>query len=134
MRSSNHEKVLLTSIQSLTFQQNVLTNARRSSAIREQDYLYCALQWMIDQIRLTAQLTCKGRACDLYQPEAIQCINMGDDGSGNVQWKVLYPHYVQHAINLPLISSVIPICHPHCDWVKLRCLVKAGENRAMIMC
>lgn len=39
-------------------------------------------------ILLIAQMTCVGRACELYQPQVVQCSNMGDDGLGNVQWKV----------------------------------------------
>lgn len=39
-----------------------------------------------------AQLTChNSEACSLYQPEVIQCTNTGDDGTGNIQWKVRAP-------------------------------------------
>lgn len=35
-----------------------------------------------------AQLTCKGPGCKVFQPDVVQCTNMGDDGLGNIQWKV----------------------------------------------
>lgn len=35
-----------------------------------------------------AQLTCQGPGCKVFQPDVVQCTNMGDDGLGNVQWKV----------------------------------------------
>lgn len=35
-----------------------------------------------------AQLTCVGKPCQYFQPEVVQCSNMGDDGLGNVQWRV----------------------------------------------
>lgn len=36
------------------------------------------------------QLTCVGSACRRYgdRVQVVQCTNMGDDGTGNVQWKV----------------------------------------------
>ncbi|WVF70434.1 hypothetical protein IAT40_005224 [Kwoniella sp. CBS 6097] len=61
------KKVALKGIKSLTFYADQQTASRRTEPI--------------------PQLTCVGSACDLYQPEVVQCINMGDDGSGGVQWR-----------------------------------------------
>ncbi|WWC58995.1 uncharacterized protein I303_101541 [Kwoniella dejecticola CBS 10117] len=63
----SNKKVALKSIKTLTFYADRLTNARR-----------------VDPI---PQLTCSGSACKLYQPEVVQCVNMGDDGFGGVQWR-----------------------------------------------
>ena len=60
-------RVQLQSIPALTFYKDALTAARRADAI--------------------PQLSCIGKACKLYQPDAIRCTNAG--GSGNhVDWKV----------------------------------------------
>ena len=60
-------RIQLQSIPALTFYQGALTAARRADAI--------------------PQLSCIGKACKIYQPEAIRCTNAG--GSGNsVDWKV----------------------------------------------
>ena len=37
---------------------------------------------------MTAQLTCVGKPCQVFEPEVVQCTNMGDDGLGNIQWRV----------------------------------------------
>ncbi|WWC67498.1 uncharacterized protein I206_101406 [Kwoniella pini CBS 10737] len=63
----SHKKVPLKSIKTLTFYKDKLTNARR-----------------VDPV---PQLTCSGSTCKLYQPEVVQCVNMGDDGFGGVQWR-----------------------------------------------
>ncbi|WVW78913.1 hypothetical protein I302_100876 [Kwoniella bestiolae CBS 10118] len=62
----SHKKIALKSIKTLTFYADKLTHSRR-----------------VDPI---PQLSCVGSACDLYQPEVVQCTNMGDDGFGGVQW------------------------------------------------
>jgi len=59
-------RIQLQNIPALTFYKGALTSARRADAI--------------------PQLSCIGKACRLYQPEAIRCTNAG--GSGNsVDWK-----------------------------------------------
>ncbi|WVQ68809.1 uncharacterized protein L199_007018 [Kwoniella botswanensis] len=63
----SYKKVPLKSIKTLTFYADQLTNSRR-----------------VDPI---PQLTCVGSACKSYQPEVVQCTNMGDDGLGGVQWR-----------------------------------------------
>ena len=78
-----YKKVPMTSIKTLTFHSDTQTGARRTAPIRE----------LLDgKTTLTgicaAQLTCIGKACETYQPEVVQCTNMGDDGIGNVQWRV----------------------------------------------
>lgn len=65
--AKRQEKVLLSSIKSLAFFSEEHTNARRSHPI--------------------PQLTCKGKLCNLYQPEAVHCVNIGGDGV-DVNWKV----------------------------------------------
>ncbi|WRT65187.1 uncharacterized protein IL334_002130 [Kwoniella shivajii] len=63
----SQKKVPLKGIKTLTFYSNQLTASRR-----------------VDPI---PQLKCIGSACKLYQPEVVQCVNMGDDGLGGVQWR-----------------------------------------------
>ena len=63
----SRERVALASIRALTFYSNLFTNARRGDPI--------------------PQLTCVGPACRLYQPDAVQCINVGGEGV-DVNWKV----------------------------------------------
>jgi len=60
-------RVQLQNIPALTFYKDALTAARRSDAIQ--------------------QLSCIGKACNLYQPDAIRCTNVGGSGN-NVDWKV----------------------------------------------
>lgn len=60
-------RVQLQNVPALTFYKDALTAARRADAI--------------------PQLTCIGKACKLYQPEAIRCTNVGGSGH-NVDWKV----------------------------------------------
>ena len=43
-----------------------------------------------------AQLTCIGKPCASFQPEVVQCTNMGDDGSGGVQWRVSVALVISH--------------------------------------
>jgi len=59
-------RVRLQNIPALTFYKDALTAARRADAI--------------------PQLSCIGKACNLYQPEAIRCTNAGGSGN-NVDWK-----------------------------------------------
>ena len=33
------------------------------------------------------QLVCKGKPCNLFQPDVIRCVNLGGEGT-NVDWKV----------------------------------------------
>ncbi|RSH90091.1 hypothetical protein EHS25_001424 [Saitozyma podzolica] len=60
-------RVPLASIKSITLRAGRDTRARRGAPI--------------------PQLQCIGKACEVYQPDAVQCTNMGDDGTGNMQWK-----------------------------------------------
>ena len=61
-------KVALSSIKTLTFARDALTTSRRTKAI--------------------PQLSCLGKACHSFQPDVVQCQNMGDDGAGGIQWRV----------------------------------------------
>jgi hypothetical protein len=83
-----HKKVALKNIKTLTFHADAQTASRRVSPIRESAGLLVDWIDVTKLMILIAQLTCVGRACDLYQPQVVQCSNMGDDGLGNVQWKV----------------------------------------------
>lgn len=60
-------KVALASIKSLTFYKDALTKARRTDPI--------------------PQLNCLGKACELFTPDAVRCINVGGEGT-DVDWKV----------------------------------------------
>ncbi|EIW68679.1 hypothetical protein TREMEDRAFT_31622 [Tremella mesenterica DSM 1558] len=60
-------KIALNSIKTLTFYAGEQTTSRRTTSI--------------------PQLKCLGRACREYQPEVVQCINVGEDGGGGIQWK-----------------------------------------------
>lgn len=60
-------RIRLQNIPALTFYKDALTAARRADAI--------------------PQLTCIGKACQLYQPEAIRCTNVGGSET-DVDWKV----------------------------------------------
>jgi len=63
---TNHEKVKLQEVTALTLVQGRQTTGRRSSPM--------------------AQLTCNGHLCHNNAPDAIQCRNVGWDGS-DVQWE-----------------------------------------------
>ncbi|KAG0358155.1 Store-operated calcium entry-associated regulatory factor [Gamsiella multidivaricata] len=64
---SNHKKVLLKDVQTLTLHKDKMTAGRRASPV--------------------PQLTCVGgNACGDYEPDIVQCTNAGFDGS-DVQWK-----------------------------------------------
>ncbi|KAK0552328.1 hypothetical protein OC846_002929 [Tilletia horrida] len=60
--AQRHKRILLDSIKTLTFYNGERTTARRSSSV--------------------PQLSCRGRACRSFEPDVIQCANMGD-----WQWK-----------------------------------------------
>ncbi|KIR78005.1 hypothetical protein I306_04986 [Cryptococcus gattii EJB2] len=69
MRRTNGgaKKIPLSGIKTLTFYADKYTAGRRTAPI--------------------PQLTCQGPGCKIFQPDVVQCTNMGDDGLGNVQWK-----------------------------------------------
>jgi hypothetical protein len=60
-------RVALAKIPALTFYEDSITLSRRTNPI--------------------PQLTCIGKACDLYMPEVVRCENIGGQG-GEVDWKV----------------------------------------------
>jgi len=33
------------------------------------------------------QLTCEGKLCRQYQPDVVQCVKVGEDGVGGLEWK-----------------------------------------------
>lgn len=64
------DSVLLEGVKAVTFKKGQMTNARRVSPI--------------------PQVRCIGgsaRSHTEYEPDVIQCTNVGNDGTGNVQWK-----------------------------------------------
>ena len=67
LRWNEMSRVQLQNIPALTFYKDALTAARRVDAV--------------------PQLTCIGKPCRVYQPEAIRCTNIGGSGN-NVDWKV----------------------------------------------
>ncbi len=106
MRSANPpppSKVLMQSIQALTFNRGEMTTARRGEPIRAFRIRSMTLErrradrrWLSSAHdfcdstapRSTAQLQCSGKPCKRYQPESVACWNIGNDGAGGVQWKV----------------------------------------------
>lgn len=60
---SSHQKVLQSSIKTLTFYDGELTEGRRSIPV--------------------PQLSCSGNACRKFTPDVVQCTSMGDG-----EWKV----------------------------------------------
>ncbi|KAG0374644.1 hypothetical protein BGX24_010150, partial [Mortierella sp. AD032] len=65
--NSNHKKVLLRDVQTLTLHQGRMTTGRRESPV--------------------PQVKCVGgNACGDFEPEVVQCTNAGFDGE-DVQWK-----------------------------------------------
>lgn len=60
-------RIKLSGIPALTFYKGSLTTAKRTSPIE--------------------QLTCLGKPCQLYTPEAVRCENIGGSGD-EVDWKV----------------------------------------------
>lgn len=74
------------------------------------------------------QLICKGKPCNLFQPDAIRCVNLGGEGA-NVDWKVCvhdcgrqcYPHGdIQHC-------SVKRTSLSLCVWVVYKCPARGGR-------
>lgn len=61
-------RVELSRIQALNFYKDSETLSRRTSPI--------------------PQLSCSGKACDLYTPEVVRCENIGSTGRAEVDWKV----------------------------------------------
>ncbi|KIP10992.1 hypothetical protein PHLGIDRAFT_172240 [Phlebiopsis gigantea 11061_1 CR5-6] len=59
-------RVQLAEITSLTFYKDALTTARRTEPI--------------------SQLNCVGKACQLYTPDVVRCVNIGGEGT-EVDWK-----------------------------------------------
>lgn len=67
-------RVALSKIRSLTLFKDELTQSRRVSPVQ--------------------QLKCIGKACDLFQPEVVRCVNNGGEGV-EVDWTVspgVYAH------------------------------------------
>jgi len=66
----NSESILLENVKALTFSKGQMTTGRRSSPI--------------------SQLQCVGGSATSYYdqyPSTVQCVNVGSDGFGNIQWK-----------------------------------------------
>lgn len=89
MRRTNGgaKKIPLRGIKALTFYADKYTAGRRTAPIR-QSPLVCISKFSKLNLFGLAQLTCQGPGCKIFQPDVVQCTNMGDDGLGNVQWKV----------------------------------------------
>lgn len=116
MPNTRQDKVLLSSIKTLTFYKDALTTSKRSSPIRESDLGLFNFEtrirhsYSIGYLDSIAQLTChNSEACSLYQPEVIQCTNTGDDGTGNIQWKVRAPLLQECDSGIPDMSCTAMI-------------------------
>ncbi|GAA5977219.1 hypothetical protein JCM11641_003880 [Rhodosporidiobolus odoratus] len=66
MVTTRSHRIPLTSLSALTLHSNRKTTSRRTSPI--------------------PQLTCQGRPCRQYQPDVVQCVKMGQDGAGGLEW------------------------------------------------
>lgn len=82
------DRVLLESIKTLNFYTDERTAARRSKPI--------------------PQLTCVGKACKLYKPDAVQCFNVGGHGT-DVSWKVRDQESQRRVSTLVLTVTVVPV-------------------------
>lgn len=65
-RGTRSSRVLLSSVDTLTFYNDALTSYRRTSPV--------------------PQLECKGKPCKLYTPDVVQCKNVGGSGA-EIEWK-----------------------------------------------
>lgn len=65
--STRSQRVRLDSLSTLTFYNGEQTSFRRTSPV--------------------PQMTCKGKPCMVFQPDVVQCQNMGGHGT-EVEWKV----------------------------------------------
>lgn len=83
------KKIALSAVKTLTFYADKYTAGRRTNPIREPPprERYKSIRGLSVSL---AQLTCQGPGCKVFQPDVVQCTNMGDDGLGNVQWKVCF--------------------------------------------
>ncbi|KAA1467444.1 DUF1183-domain-containing protein [Dentipellis sp. KUC8613] len=59
-------RIALAAIPALTFYKDALTRSRRGRPVQ--------------------QLVCIGKACDLYTPDVVRCVNIGGEGT-DVEWK-----------------------------------------------
>lgn len=76
------DRILLSSIKTLTLYANKLTNARRTAPV--------------------PQLDCAGSVCRDFQPDAIQCTNAGGSDA-DIDWKVR-PSLISTQLHFILIS------------------------------
>ncbi|GAA5842132.1 hypothetical protein JCM11251_006534 [Rhodosporidiobolus azoricus] len=67
MVGTRSQRVPLKSLTALTLHSSRKTASRRTSPI--------------------PQLNCKGKACRTYQPDVVQCVKVGEDGAGGIEWK-----------------------------------------------
>jgi hypothetical protein len=106
-------RVALAKIPALTFYQDSITLSRRSNPI--------------------PQLTCIGKACDLYMPEVVRCENIGGQGR-EVDWKVKRVFVFVFRF---LLSSSLSVKLTFRGLYALegsRCPVKAGQVQEIRMC
>ncbi|GAA5902490.1 uncharacterized protein JCM6883_001424 [Sporobolomyces salmoneus] len=67
MVSTRSNRIPMTSLTALTLHSNRKTTSRRHPPV--------------------PQLTCEGKLCRQYQPSIVQCVKVGDDGVGGLEWK-----------------------------------------------
>ncbi|GAA6056219.1 hypothetical protein JCM3770_002093 [Rhodotorula araucariae] len=67
MVGTRSQRIPLSSLTALTLHKNKRTAARRTSPI--------------------PQLACRGSTCRSYQPDIVQCVAVGSDGAGGLEWK-----------------------------------------------
>ncbi|GAA5853977.1 hypothetical protein JCM8547_008177 [Rhodosporidiobolus lusitaniae] len=61
------QRIRLKSLSALTLHSSKKTAHRRTSPV--------------------PQLTCQGKACRQFQPDVVQCVKVGEDGAGGLEWK-----------------------------------------------
>ncbi|GAA5958003.1 hypothetical protein JCM3765_006229 [Sporobolomyces pararoseus] len=67
MVSTRSTRIPMTSLTALTLHSDRKTTSRRHPPV--------------------PQLTCEGKLCRKYQPDVVQCIKVGEDGVGGLEWK-----------------------------------------------
>ncbi|BGP20680.1 hypothetical protein JCM10213_001073 [Rhodosporidiobolus nylandii] len=67
MVGTRSQRIPLSSLTALTLHSSRRTTGRRTSPV--------------------PQLTCEGKACRQFQPDVVQCVKVGEDGAGGLEWK-----------------------------------------------
>ncbi|KAG5637147.1 hypothetical protein H0H81_005631 [Sphagnurus paluster] len=99
----------LSKIPSLTFYQDSLTAARRTSPV--------------------PQLVCQGAPCKLYKPEVVRCVSLPGGYGTEVDWKDLARWSIVWFKFPAFFVALITLQSPHCGWT-LSCLRRNDTTRS----